>query len=95
MYTHAPTHLGITWASVAAKEGGSPTTGGCRVEMDESNPARPPAQDNWDFPGSWSGLLTFGKSCTLDLERKEEVRTKQMPRARNGPQGWTPGLTFR
>lgn len=27
---------------------------------------------NCDFPGSWASLLiTFGKSCILDLERKD------------------------
>lgn len=94
VYTHTNT-LRDHRASVAAKEGGSPTTRGCRVETDESDPARPPTQDNCDFPGSGSRSLTFGKSCTLDLERKEEVRAKPVPRARNGPQGWTSGVTFR
>lgn len=46
-----------------------------------------------DFPGSWSGSLTSGKSCSLDLERGKEVRATQMPGVRGGLQGRTSSVT--
>lgn len=93
-HQHAWGPLGPRWPGggcggrALPREEAAPTPGG--AGWGREDPAPPPDSC---CPRETAGSLTFGKSCSLDLEREEEVRAKQTPGARGGLRGWTSSVT--